>query len=122
MTNKLQVLLGFIGILIAFFAWQYPKQIEQLNSEKIISKSEVIKKANLKLLGSNLKVKIKEGKYFYSGGELNSTNSETTIYINNNQQLVIDVNGANIDLFIDESIKENIIVNNNGSNLKIKEI
>ena len=122
MTNKLQVVFGFMGVLIAFFAWQYPKQNEQLNNEKMITIPKKLESSNLKLSGANLKVQIKEGKYFYSGGELSSANSESTIYINKNQQLIIDVNGSNIDLYIDESVKENIIVNNNGANLKIKEI
>lgn len=122
MTNKTQLILALLGIVIALCAWLFPvqniKKTENLNNT-VTSK---IKTANLKILGSNLKVKVKKGKYFYTGGKLNSANSESIVYINENQQLIIDNSGANVDIYVDELIRENVVINNYGSNLKIKEL
>ncbi|WP_419769449.1 MAG: hypothetical protein ACNI3C_08865 [Candidatus Marinarcus sp.] len=122
MINKTQLILALLGIVIALCAWLFPvqniKKTENFNNT-VTSK---IKTANLKILGSNVKVKVKKGKYFYTGGELNSANSESIVYINEKQQLVIDIAGAYVDIYIDELIRENVVINNYGTNLKIKKI
>ena len=111
-----------MGVLIALGAWLFPVN-KELEIDNFSSKNyNMESKVELKITGANINVNIRKGKYPYSGGILSAANSESTIFINENQILTIDVSGANIDLFIDSLIRENIIVNSNGANLKIKEI
>ncbi|MGH1378983.1 MAG: hypothetical protein ACRBB3_09205 [Alphaproteobacteria bacterium] len=132
MTRKLEIGIGVTGVVIALAAWLLPmppsyisgNTVSELSIQREPFYQSLFPRPTLLVSGTGVRVRILMGPNDteFSGGEISTTGSESTVYIKRGQKINLNLTGTGTRVFVQSGLMPYINVKNTATGGSVHEL